>query len=245
METLGLTRSLVDDLRTLIIMGEFAPGSKINEIRLASDLGISRSPLREALRTLENERLIVNIHRRGSFVAETSQEDLTEMFQIREMIECYAITLLEEKKIRDLPHVLVCAENSYELSVPEPDDSPRNKLTYIHSMTDYHLKLLESSGNRQLLNLFQTINSKNNRYVYMNIFKKGTTKHRLEDHFQIIEFIKEKKYKDARQLMKIHIRFNLEELKRKMDEEEVKSREQAIQSEHKGSIREYFPFTDS
>jgi hypothetical protein len=67
----------------------------------------------------------------------------------------------------------------------------------------------------------------------------------LEDHFQIIEFIKEKKYKDARQLMKIHIRFNLEELKRKMDEEEVKSREQAIQSEHKGSIREYFPFTDS
>ena len=92
---MGLTRSLVDDLRTLIIMGDFAPGSKINEIRLASDLGISRSPLREALRTLGNERLIMNIHRRGSFVTETSQKDLAEMFQIREMIECYAITLLK------------------------------------------------------------------------------------------------------------------------------------------------------
>lgn len=218
MEILGLGRSLVDDLRTLIITGEFQPGSKINEIRLASELGISRSPLREALRTLENERLIVNIPRRGSFVTDISMGDVSALFQVREMIECYAITLLEEKEIRDLPHVLACAEKSSILSVPSPEDSSANKLAYIKAMADYHFKLVESAGNRQLFDLFQTIHSNNNRYVFITIFTKGATKHRLDHHFQILEQIKAGNYSEARKVMKEHIRFNLGELKRKMIE---------------------------
>ena len=72
MEVLGLTRSLIDELRGKIILGKLAPGEKVNEIKIASDFGISRYPLSEALWILENERLISNIPRKGSFVTEKS-----------------------------------------------------------------------------------------------------------------------------------------------------------------------------
>ena len=85
METLGLARSLIDDFREQITVGKFAPGEKINEIKIAADLGISRSPLREALRVLENECLVVNIPRKGSFVTEMWLADLNEIYQMREL----------------------------------------------------------------------------------------------------------------------------------------------------------------
>jgi DNA-binding GntR family transcriptional regulator len=65
METLSVTKSRVHPLRENIIIGEFAPGQKLNEIELSSRLGISRPPLREAFRLLENEHLVRSIPRKG------------------------------------------------------------------------------------------------------------------------------------------------------------------------------------
>jgi DNA-binding GntR family transcriptional regulator len=100
-EKIGITRALVQHLRKQIIMGILPPGSSLIENQLSSELGISRPPLREALRVLEYEGLIKNFPRKGSFVSEMSVKDFVEVSQIRIMIESFAIDLLQQKHITD------------------------------------------------------------------------------------------------------------------------------------------------
>jgi len=217
MEILGLTRTLVDDLREKIIIGEFVPGQKINEIHLAATLGISRSPLREALRVLENEHLIVSIPRKGSFITQISLEDLKEAYQIREMVECYAIDLLKENQIAELPRVVSCANEASRLDEPSEGDSPKVKLAYLAGMADYHYALIKSTGNNRLFQLYQTVHSSIKRYIFLNAFREGSLQHRREDHYQILECIQREKYDEAKTVMRNHIRFSAEQLKIKME----------------------------
>ena len=94
MEILGVSKSAVQHLRNLIISGQLAPGQRLNEVDLSSRLGISRPPLREAFRYLENENLVIRIPRRGCYVTEVSMEDCLQIFDARQMIECYAVDIL-------------------------------------------------------------------------------------------------------------------------------------------------------
>ncbi|BAS18470.1 uncharacterized HTH-type transcriptional regulator YdhC (plasmid) [Arthrobacter sp. Hiyo8] len=80
-------------LRTAILDGTLHPGEQLRETHIAADLGISRSPLREALTRLEEEGLILKIPFRGSFVAEVSAHDIAEIAAVRVLLEPYAAEL--------------------------------------------------------------------------------------------------------------------------------------------------------
>ncbi len=80
-------------LRAAILDGTVPPGEQLREAHIAADLGISRSPLREALTKLEEEGLIVKIPYRGAFVAEVSAQDVAEIAEIRLLVEPYAAEL--------------------------------------------------------------------------------------------------------------------------------------------------------
>jgi len=89
----NLSLKVADFLRNGIIRGEWEPGQKLNELLIASKLGISRSPIREAFRILESENL-VDIHsRRGAFVKRLSSKEVEEFFTVLSMIEITAIRL--------------------------------------------------------------------------------------------------------------------------------------------------------
>jgi DNA-binding GntR family transcriptional regulator len=83
-------------LRTAILDGTVPPGGQLREARIAADLGISRSPLREALTKLEEEGLVVKIPFRGAFVVEVSAEDVAEIASLRLLVEPYAAELSSE-----------------------------------------------------------------------------------------------------------------------------------------------------
>ena len=83
----SIKESATEYIRNKIITGEFIAGDSINETALASSLSISRPPIREALRTLENEHLVVSIPRKGTYVRELSLADLRDLYQVREMID--------------------------------------------------------------------------------------------------------------------------------------------------------------
>ncbi|MEL6980309.1 MAG: GntR family transcriptional regulator [Pseudomonadota bacterium] len=85
-----LPTALVDSLRQLIVEGELAPGSKVNEAALCARFDVSRTPLREALRTLETEGLIVLRPRRGAMVAEFTQAELDQAFPVLAALEALA-----------------------------------------------------------------------------------------------------------------------------------------------------------
>jgi len=206
MEFPGLTQSLVGILRKKIVIGEIEPGQKINEIALARSLNISRSPLREALKTLENERLVIYTPRKGNSVSNISLEDLSEIFQIREMMECFAIGLLEKKSIQTYENLDLCIERMIGLEVPSQSASTEEKLNYVETLSEFHLELVKAAGNNRLFDSYVTIHSNINRYVFIYIFTQGVSEHRIEDHLEIVKYLKEKKYKEAGLAAKNHVR---------------------------------------
>ena len=92
-EYLPLRDVVFNTLRTAIITGEFAPGERLMEIALAERLGVSRTPVREAIRKLELEGLVVMIPRRGSEVARITEAGLKEVLEVRCALEEFAVEL--------------------------------------------------------------------------------------------------------------------------------------------------------
>ena len=93
----SISDSITIFLREAILSGRMKPGQKINEMEIAGKLNVSRSPLREALRTVAREALVTISPYRGAIVAEISLRELKEIFEVREMIELFAVDLIENK----------------------------------------------------------------------------------------------------------------------------------------------------
>ena len=96
-EYLPLRDVVFQTLRRAIITGEIAPGERLMEISLANQLGVSRTPVREAIRKLELEGLVVMIPRKGAQVAKITEDDLRDVIEIRSALEEFATTLACER----------------------------------------------------------------------------------------------------------------------------------------------------
>ncbi|HEY9311106.1 GntR family transcriptional regulator [Williamsia sp.] len=146
----GLPISLVDvagrRIRESILSGALKPGDKIVEEQLCASLGISRAPLREALRLLGQQGLVEHLPRRGSRVAEWSPQDILQLFELRHVLERHAIEsalpladlTTDLDPVRDaLDDMRVAADRDDDL---EKDDAHRR----------FHASVVGLAGNRQL-----------------------------------------------------------------------------------------------
>jgi len=224
-EVLGVKESVVQYLRTKIITGELTPGQKLNELELSSLLGISRPPLREAFRILENEHVIVSIPRKGTYVSNLSIRDLREVFQARLMIECWAIDFLKNENIRELPEVEAALASTSGLSIPSHDDK-EEILRYLQTIIAYHTKLIESSDNRWLIHFYNSIHSSLTRYqfIYAHIPIRST-KYK-KDHKEILAWIKRGDYEKAKRLLRSHIHSVVDILEKNIRSRETQSQPQ-------------------
>ncbi len=216
MKIVNVTTSALQFLREKIITGELKSGEKLNEYSLSAKLGISRPPLREALRILEKDHMAVNIPRKGTYVTELSVKDFEELSQIREMIECYTIDCLKTFHIRNLPKVTLAFNKA--LSLPNPLNSvdPEQLLNYIRVFLDFHTSLVESSGNSQLTHIYHSINFNLARYQFIYFYINGTAQHSLEDHKRILELIRNSNYDEAKEELKRHIHYAVEVVKNRI-----------------------------
>ncbi len=213
----SIKESATEYIRNKIITGEFIAGDSINETALAASLGISRPPIREALRTLENERLVVSIPRKGAYVTELSLSDLLDLYQVREMIECYAVKLLKQKNIRDLPEVASSLESSSHLSKPDNNDTEQ-KLKYLTVSYNFHVKLVESSGNELLTYWNHSMRSHLNRYQFIYFSASDFHRDSQKDHQQIFKCITMGDYEEAQKSLRDHIYFTFDSLKKEISE---------------------------
>jgi len=216
MKIVNVTTSALQFLREKIITGELKSGERLNEASLSSKLGISRPPLREALRILEKDHMAVNIPRKGTYVTELSVKDFEELSQIREMIECYTIDYFKTSHIRNLPKVTLAFNKA--LSLPNPLNSvdPEQLLNYIKVFLDFHTSLVDSSGNSQLAHIYHSINFNLARYQFIYFYINGTAKHSLDDHKRILEFIRNGNYDEAKEELKKHIHYAVEVVKNRI-----------------------------
>lgn len=164
----GLERTTTPDgvyrvLRAAILDGTVPPGGQLRERDIAEDLGISRSPLREALTRLEEEGLIVRIPFRGAFVMEVSAQDVAEIASIRLLVEPYAAELaLEALRGPERPRLTQTIEDLHRAT--EQNDIPAS----IDAHLQFHRLFYEYSGHGVLRGLWAGWEAKLRLYLMVD-----------------------------------------------------------------------------
>ena len=149
-------------LRSMILSGEFMPGDRLTEIRLTAQLGVSRSPLREAMSVLEQEGLIVQAPRRGAIVAPLTAHDIYEIYTLRAELEGLAVRLgvpvVEETRLDRL-------RASYaDLEAATGDDqSEHTRLAFA-----FHLALVGLAGHQRLEDSYRSLSLQMQLCMAMN-----------------------------------------------------------------------------
>lgn len=169
-------------LREMILEGELGPGSRINEVHLAEDLGISRSPLREALGRLEEEGFLRSEAGRGYFVQPLTREEVREVYPILAALESLAVRTSDETdaRVESLERINAKLESAL-------DDADRA----LELNDRWHRTLVEGCENRRLLEMLETLRRQVYRYENA-FFRPGSERARRspEYHGEIIDALK-------------------------------------------------------
>ncbi|MBV8718203.1 MAG: GntR family transcriptional regulator [Chloroflexi bacterium] len=148
-----LSEEAYDQLRSAILGGQLAPGSRIVEADLARQMRISRSPVREAVRKLEQEGLLEYLPRRGTVVSGLSRQDVADAYQLRAYLEAYgarlAATHATELDLARLTELIQCMRT---FAVAEDLDG------LVTADVEFHRELCRVSGSRHLLQAWETLN---------------------------------------------------------------------------------------
>jgi DNA-binding GntR family transcriptional regulator len=220
----SITDSVVEYLRSKIITGELVAGQRLNVADIIAQLDISVPPLREALRVLENDHLVVSIPRKGAYVSDISIAELQKLLQAREMLECYSIRLLKEKDIRQLPDIESALSIIPSVSMPA-QDNPEELLDYFKVHLNFHIKLVESTGNEWMISCYNSVYYQLARYQLIHLYVPGK-KQRIKEHYEILELIRASSFDQAEEKLRLHIRNTYKNLKAKILKNEIKKDKQ-------------------
>lgn len=201
-------QSLVDvvaeRIEGAIISGDLRPGSKLSEQALAVSLGVSRGPLREAIRRLEGRKLLERTPNIGVRVAELSMKDLKEVLQVRETLEGLACALaareMTDADISALAELL--DQHEQQKSVQEGTGYYQESKDF-----DFHFRIVKASGNARLIqmlcgDLYYLLRV----YRYKSSTKPGRAVKALQEHRQIVAALARRDPAAAEQKMREHIR---------------------------------------
>jgi DNA-binding GntR family transcriptional regulator len=144
-ESLG--RAAADWIASRILEGRIAPGEKITEANLAQQMGVSRSPVREAMRALSRDGLIVIEPRRGAFVADLNRDSAAELYVCRLLLEPPCTGLAAAALSDDRADLLAATFEQMRTAAAEHDFSG-----YVSALKDYNWTLLSGCPNRMLVN---------------------------------------------------------------------------------------------
>ena len=214
-EIRSVSETVTDYLRTQIVAGKLGANQKINENELATSLGVSRPPVREAFRILENEHLLVSVPRKGTYVSDVSIEDLTGLFQTREMIEAYSLDLLKSIARPEFSQLEMAFGEAVGLPLPSVEN-PDEMLRFHQIFARFHGKLVELTGNYRIIHFYKAITLNLMRYQVMYLFIPGSVDRSLEDHREILQLLKKGKYDQAKEYLLSHLKFAAEVLKSKI-----------------------------
>lgn len=199
-EYLPLRDVVFNTLRQAIITGEFAPGERLMEIVLAERLGVSRTPVREAIRKLELEGLVVMVPRKGAEVARITEESLKEVLEVRCALEELAVVLACQRIDGEGKENLIKAHEEFVAAVKEKD------ILEIATRDEaFHECIFELTNNKRLLQIIT--NLKEQMYRYRMEYVKDRTFHQdlVSEHERLLDAILNGNDKEAELIMKNHI----------------------------------------
>ena len=218
-ETKTLSEQVFNELKDAIIAGDLEQGSKITEDRLAKQYGISRGPLREAIRRLESIRLLVRVPHAGMRVVILTSEIMEEIYTVREALEGMSARLaaqrMSDEDIASLSELLDKHQNSIDKSQGKHYFQREGDL-------DFHFRIAKASHNKWLIDL---LSSELYQLLRMCRQRSGQTPARplqaLQEHRRIVEAIQMRDPELAELLMRRHISGAWKIVKALLDKEEV------------------------
>ncbi|MCP3954934.1 MAG: GntR family transcriptional regulator [Desulfobacterales bacterium] len=199
-ERKSLGQHVLETLRQAIIGGNMAAGSRMVENRIAESLGISRTPVREALHKLEREGLIKKQPRGGFIVLGLDSTDIEETFGIRSILESYAARLAAENH---RPEELASLEKKIEAYQKSLEKGETEALLRIN--TEFHDMLYALSRSPRLIRMINDLRDQIYRFRAMILKKETMAKASNEDHRQMINLMRLGDGESVEKLVRAHI----------------------------------------
>jgi DNA-binding GntR family transcriptional regulator len=199
----SLVDALAERIEAAIISGDLQPGSKISEQALAASLGVSRGPLREAIRRLEGRKLLQRTPNIGVRVASLSPSDLYEVLQVREALEGLACGLaaqhMTDEELKALSDLL--DQHQQQKSVQEGTGYYQESKDF-----DFHFRIVKGSRNARLVQMLcEDLYYLLRVYRYKSSTKPGRAKQALREHKDIVAALMRRDSVEAERKMRLHI----------------------------------------
>ena len=198
---LPLRDVVFNTLRQEILTGRLKPGERLMEIHLANNLGVSRTPIREAIRKLELEGLVIMIPRRGAEVAQITLKSLKDVMEVRCALDVLAIELAcERMDAETLANLLAACEN-FSTAVQTKDTRKMAEADVA-----FHDIIVHSTGNTRLIQLVNNLSEQMYRYRFE--YLKDITSHEMleKEHEEMYQSILKKDKVSAAEVVRKHIR---------------------------------------
>lgn len=184
-----------------ISRGVIAPGTRIKEAQIARALGISRGPLREALRRLESRMLVERRPNLGAFVTSLSLEDLDDLFRMREALEGAACGLAATRISDEGLQALTAVLDRHDAALAQDGQYPRGA-----SDDDFHFLIIRASGSKRLFHtLCSELYLQVQLYRHRSSSKSGRSEMAMKEHRDIVAALAARDPRKAEEAMRVHI----------------------------------------
>ena len=188
-------------LRSAILKGELKPGERLMELQLADKLGVSRTPIREAIRMLEQEGLAITIPRKGAEVAKMTIKDMEDVLQIRGGLEELAARVscskITDQELRELRIAMI------EFDEQTKED---NVVELAKADVVFHDIIYKAADNPKLLLLLNNLREQMYRYRTEYLKEKDRHEQLIREHHEIVKALEERNEERVAKIVKQHLR---------------------------------------
>ena len=199
-EFLPLRDVVFNTLRKAILTGKLKPGERLMEVHLANQLGVSRTPIREAIRKLELEGFVIMIPRRGAEVARITEKSLKDVLEVRRALDALSVELACDRITEEDIERLLKACQDFELAARGNDAAVIAKAD-----VDLHDIIVEATGNQRLQQLVNNLSEQMYRYRFVYIKEESQHDMLVAEHKEIYESIASRDKERAARAARIHI----------------------------------------
>ena len=196
----SIREQTLDTLRDAILTGELKPGDALTETDIATQLGVSRAPIREALRILNSEGLVETIPYHGTTVRELNRKDIEELYSMRSLLEIFAVEQIIKANNPEHIDVLMTLYEQMEIAGKKNDLKAVNDLD-----RDFHDALLGMSQHSLLISMWQMVAMRVRQVMALRNMRNSDLTQIARNHLPIIRAIENSDFPTASTLLKEHI----------------------------------------
>jgi len=197
-----------ENLKKRVINHSLRPGDSLNESVLSKELKISKTPIREALQQLEKEGFIENIPGKGAFVSRISFQDIRELFEIREILECEVIRRVASKGDTNRTEAEAIRKR-FESAETDGNKTPRS---HFKAGDQIHTFIFETFGNQRLLEYYRRLQEhiERMRLYFFNQVNQERSERSFNEHLEILNALIAQDPQRAEKAMREHLQNSIE-----------------------------------